>query len=64
MADKSTDNTVGGLVADAYLVKGNREKANSLIRSMPESAVKTVLTAKSAVLTGDLIRAGGRYSAS
>ncbi len=57
VADKSTDNTVG-LVADAYLVKGNREKANSLIRSMPESAVKTVLTAKSAVLTGDLIRAG------
>ncbi|PLX69425.1 MAG: hypothetical protein C0603_00410 [Denitrovibrio sp.] len=57
VADKSTPNTVG-LVADAYLAKGDRSMANKHIESMPDNSVKTVLIAKSAVLSGDLVRAG------
>lgn len=55
--DKSTENTIG-LVADAYLVKDERAKANDLIDKMPEGASKAVLRAKSAVLAGDLVEAG------
>jgi len=56
-AGKSTPNTVG-LVADAYLVKGERQKANEIIRKMPEEGMKRVLMAKSDVLKGDLVAAG------
>jgi len=56
-ADKSTDNTIG-LVADAYLAKGDRIKAEEYIENMPESSSKTVLKGKSAILEGDLIQAG------
>ncbi|ADD67873.1 hypothetical protein Dacet_1101 [Denitrovibrio acetiphilus DSM 12809] len=56
-ADRSTPNTVG-LVADAYLVKGDRASADGLISGMEQGSVKRVLMAKSAVLKGDLVRAG------
>lgn len=56
-AGKSTPNTIG-LVADSYLIEGDRDKANDLIDKMKPSGMKTVLMAKSAVLKGDLIRTG------
>lgn len=56
-ADKSTANTIG-LVADAYLVKGDRAAAMALVDSMKDGTMKTVLKAKSAVLDGDLVQAG------
>lgn len=56
-ASKSTENTIG-LVADAYLIKGDRVKALDLIAKMPDTSMTSVLKAKSAVLKGDLVRAG------
>jgi len=56
-ADKSSANTVS-IVADAYLLRGDRAEADKLISTMPDGSMKTVLVAKSAVLKGDMVRAG------
>jgi len=56
-AGYSTENTIG-LVADAYLIKGERTRAREIIQKMPDEGMKTVLQAKSAVLNKDLVRAG------
>lgn len=56
-SSKSTENTIS-LVADAYLLKGEGQKADELISGMEEGSVKTVLKAKYAVLKNDLVHAG------
>lgn len=54
---RSTENTLG-LVADSYLVKAEKKQADALTARMTDSPMKTILMAKSAVLTGDLDTAG------